>query len=54
MRDYQKCFVYQYLTYICHGASVESDKFIKVCLDCPGFIAWLEKVMQREKKNENI
>ena len=49
MSDYEKCFVYQCLTYVCHGASIESDKFIKVCLDCPCFITWLE----REKKNEN-
>lgn len=50
MAEYEKCFVYQGLTYICHGASIESEKFIKVCLDCPCFRAWLKmrENMQRD------
>lgn len=43
MKEYEKCFVYQCLASVCHGANLESPKFIQVCLDCPCFRAWLEK-----------
>ena len=28
-KEYEKCFVYQCLSAVCHGASLESEKFIK-------------------------
>ena len=43
-KEYEKCFVYQCLTSICHGASMNSEKFIKVCCDCPCFKEWLQKL----------
>ena len=53
MSDYKKCFVYQNLTYICHGAGITSEKFRNVCLYCPCFIAWLEKRESEEIKKED-
>lgn len=45
---YEECFVYQQLTHICHGASLNSPKFVEACLDCPCFRAWIK---QRQKSN---
>ena len=41
-KEYEKCFAYQCLTHVCHGASIESKKFINVCCDCPAFHKWLK------------
>lgn len=49
MKNYEKCFVYQYLAHTCHGASLNSKKFIETCLDCPCFRSWIE---MREKNKE--
>ena len=46
MKNYEKCFVYQCLAHTCHGAGLNSEKFIKICLDCPCFRNWIE---MREK-----
>jgi glutamyl-tRNA synthetase len=35
-KEYEKCFVYQCLSAVCHGAPVESEKFIKT--DIPASI----------------
>lgn len=39
--EYEKCFVYQCLAHKCKGADIESQKFIRVCLDCPAFRNWI-------------
>jgi len=41
-KEYEKCFVYQCLTTVCHGADIYSRKFLTVCLDCPCFKNWLK------------
>ena len=47
---YDKCFVYQCLANgICKGADIESEKFIKTCLDCPFF---REFITQMNKQQE--
>ncbi len=47
-KEYEKCFVYQCLSAVCHGASLESEKFIKTCLNCPAFKMWLEERERRK------
>ena len=49
MKDYEKCFAYQCLAYVCHGAELNDEKFAKVCLDCPCFSKWIE--MHEKNKN---
>ena len=46
MKEYEKCFIYQCLTYVCHGAELNDEKFAKVCLDYPCFKKWID---MREK-----
>lgn len=52
MSKYEDCFVYQYLAHTCHGASIESEKFINVCLECPCFRNWLNDRRKKEMHHE--
>ena len=49
-KEYEKCFVYQCLSTICRCASLESEKFIKTCCDCPAFKNWIK---ERERRRNN-
>lgn len=54
MKEYEKCFVYQCLSYRCHGAELSSEKFAIVCLNCPSFRNWIEDVKKYRNENEKI
>ena len=51
-KEYEKCFVYQCLTSVCHGASLDGEKYRKVCLDCPCFRNWLHDRRKKEMHHE--
>ena len=50
--SYEKCFVYKCLATVCHGASLESQKFIDVCLECPAFRKWILNKRKRKETND--
>ena len=51
-KEYENCFVYQCLTYTCHGASINGEKFIEVCCECPCFRNWLHDRENVRRKKE--